>query len=550
MARNGSGSYSLPEAAFVYDTVIDEVAMNNNLSDIATALTGSIAADGQTTITGNLPMSGYRHTGVGNGSARNHYAAIGQIQDGGLTNAGTAGGTADALTVALTPAITAYATGMRFWFTASANNTGADPTINVNSVGAKTLKDMDGASIDAGFIVNGSRYLAFYDGTDVLIQREAALVTGPASTTENNVPQWDSTTKQLKDGLSVGSGSGSLLRTDGDGSSLTGVTDTVARDRAMSAYIKADINANDPAGVYGDLISDNFISDTLSTKTNATYDATGDYYSNLGSPTQISQATGTNIGNMTGGGGVAASFDGNTNQSDGAGSQISATSGWVGKNWGTTYQVSQARVWRPNNAGIDGVAGSGTITVTIEGSATGSWGGEEVSLGSNTATDYDGARGGSSQSSDDAPSSYDYIEVDVTPTSYAYHRAVVSGAGTEVRIAEVQFFEPGTPTNMTLQPSSTTLATADPTDITVYFRVEDIDSVTEETDRIVKVSIDNGSTLATCSITVIGAWGADDTLIRADGDVSGQTGSSYVWQLTTANNKEQRIKQVVSAASY
>lgn len=48
-------------------------------------------------------------------------------------------------------------------------------------------------------------------------------VIGPGSTTENNVPQWDSTDNQLKDGLGVGSGSGGLLRTDGDGSSLTGL---------------------------------------------------------------------------------------------------------------------------------------------------------------------------------------------------------------------------------------------------------------------------------------------------------------------------------------
>jgi len=57
MARNGSGTYSLPEAAFVYDTVISETAVNINFSDIATALTGSMAKDGQTTASARIPFA-------------------------------------------------------------------------------------------------------------------------------------------------------------------------------------------------------------------------------------------------------------------------------------------------------------------------------------------------------------------------------------------------------------------------------------------------------------------------------------------------------------
>lgn len=54
MPRNGSGNYSLPESPFVPNTTISSAAVNSDFSDIATALTGSIAADGQTTITGAL----------------------------------------------------------------------------------------------------------------------------------------------------------------------------------------------------------------------------------------------------------------------------------------------------------------------------------------------------------------------------------------------------------------------------------------------------------------------------------------------------------------
>jgi hypothetical protein len=52
--RNGSGVYSLPEAPFVPNTVISSAAVNDNFSNIAAALTDSIAADGQTPITGAL----------------------------------------------------------------------------------------------------------------------------------------------------------------------------------------------------------------------------------------------------------------------------------------------------------------------------------------------------------------------------------------------------------------------------------------------------------------------------------------------------------------
>lgn len=56
MARNGSGVYTLPEPAFVPNTPISSAAVNNDLSDIANALTGSVAADGQTTMSGALKM--------------------------------------------------------------------------------------------------------------------------------------------------------------------------------------------------------------------------------------------------------------------------------------------------------------------------------------------------------------------------------------------------------------------------------------------------------------------------------------------------------------
>jgi hypothetical protein len=55
MSRNGSGTYTLVSGNPVTTgTTISSTWANNTLADIATALSGSIAADGQTPITGSL----------------------------------------------------------------------------------------------------------------------------------------------------------------------------------------------------------------------------------------------------------------------------------------------------------------------------------------------------------------------------------------------------------------------------------------------------------------------------------------------------------------
>lgn len=54
MPRNGSGTYTLPQAAFVAGTTISSSAVNSDFTDIATALTGSLPRDGQAGMTGQL----------------------------------------------------------------------------------------------------------------------------------------------------------------------------------------------------------------------------------------------------------------------------------------------------------------------------------------------------------------------------------------------------------------------------------------------------------------------------------------------------------------
>jgi hypothetical protein len=78
VSRDGSGTYSLPQAAFVAGTTIESAKVNSDFSDIASALTASLAKDGQTVPTANLPMGGFKHTGVAVGTADTDYATLAQ----------------------------------------------------------------------------------------------------------------------------------------------------------------------------------------------------------------------------------------------------------------------------------------------------------------------------------------------------------------------------------------------------------------------------------------------------------------------------------------
>ena len=58
MSRNGSGTYNLPAGnPVVTGTTISSVWANSTLSDMANALTQSVATDGQSPMTGALNMS-------------------------------------------------------------------------------------------------------------------------------------------------------------------------------------------------------------------------------------------------------------------------------------------------------------------------------------------------------------------------------------------------------------------------------------------------------------------------------------------------------------
>jgi len=70
MSRNGSGTYSLPAGnPVVTNTTISSTWANNTMNDLAAALTDSVAADGQTPMTGNLDLNTHKIVNLVAGSA-------------------------------------------------------------------------------------------------------------------------------------------------------------------------------------------------------------------------------------------------------------------------------------------------------------------------------------------------------------------------------------------------------------------------------------------------------------------------------------------------
>lgn len=118
MSRNGSGTYSLPAGnPVVSGTTISSTWANNTLSDIATALTASIAKDGQTTPTANLPMGGFKLSGLGAGTSAGHSLRFEQLFSQGVPTDIASASTTDIggestnfLTVTGTTTVTSFGT--------------------------------------------------------------------------------------------------------------------------------------------------------------------------------------------------------------------------------------------------------------------------------------------------------------------------------------------------------------------------------------------------------------------------------------------------------
>ena len=157
--------------------------------DIADGVNSTLEKSGSNAATGNLDIGSNRITTMADGTAKQDAATLNQIVSNGPAYAADSG-TADTAVVTLSPAITAYAAGQRITFKANAASTGA-ATVNVNTLGAKTLKKHNDQDIAAGDIESGSIVTAVYDGTNFQVTSQLATSGGsplvPSSLTDGGV---------------------------------------------------------------------------------------------------------------------------------------------------------------------------------------------------------------------------------------------------------------------------------------------------------------------------------------------------------------------------
>lgn len=119
---------------------------NNVNNDFATGLSTCIAKDGQSVPTANIPLGGFKLTGLAAGTAAGDSVRFEQLQNT-TQNWVVAGGTADVITATYSPAITALVDGQLVWFRASAANATTTPTFSPNGLTARTLTLEGGSAL-------------------------------------------------------------------------------------------------------------------------------------------------------------------------------------------------------------------------------------------------------------------------------------------------------------------------------------------------------------------------------------------------------------------
>ena len=154
------------------------------------------------------------------------------------------------------------------------------------------------------------------------------------------------------------------------------------------------------------------------------------YVSSDSAVSEINRTDGTAIGDMTGGGGLAASFDGNTDQALAVSSisPANAALGYIGKDWGVgvSHIITRYTVYSTNDKGFTYY--DGDITLTLQGS-TDNFSSSIVNLHTDTFADATSAI-------------KNYTSGITITTAYRYHRVKIECAADEAYCAEVKFYIP------------------------------------------------------------------------------------------------------------
>ena len=262
--------------------------------------------------------------------------------------------------------------------------------------------------------------------------------------------------------------------------------------------------------------TDNFANEVgIATKTNATYDATGDYYA----PTPPASSDVTSAGTITSSSGVAAScHDNNT----GTYTTLAGTFGTQYVQYdcgsGNTKSFSKVRYYTNGDT-------NNPIGYSIKGSNDGTnWTTLLASTLALSSAWHDLTFTASAQ--------YRYIR---------FYSTSSTTMNTETqRVPELQFYAVGTLPNVTLI-STSAEALIEPTSARIMLMVYPIDSVTINTDVLVYVSLDNGVNYEQVTLSKIGDYSNTIQLWAGTEDLIDRSDKTIKIKVTTANNKNIRL---------
>lgn len=270
-----------------------------------------------------------------------------------------------------------------------------------------------------------------------------------------------------------------------------------------------------------DAASTNYLQDT----------AIGRIYPTTATPAQISQATGTVIGDMTFNGGLAAAFDSVTNQAY-ASSAVETNSGFdgaafTGKNYSAApKKIARADVYATNDFGFDSTPSASTITLNLRGKngSTPSSRTDGTLLGTWSAVDAVSTV--ASITSSDQTTAWDYVWIEFIDSLTA-----------RMACAEIRFFAAGVPNNMTVIIPAFTVDIV-PATIAATLVIRPFDPLTLNTDLTLEVSRNGGTNWTAATLTQVNTLGPDRLLTTPDVSVSGQpSGSSVSVRIKSLNNK-------------
>jgi hypothetical protein len=281
MSRNGSGTYTLPAGnPVVTSTTISSTWANNTLADLATAMTGSVAADGQTTVTGNIKMGSNRITGLADGIAATDAATVGQVPSSDLfllkasnlsdvANATTARGNLTAAKSGANSDITSL-TGLTTPLTVAQGGTGS-ATLTANNVllGNGTSAPQAVAPSTSGNVLtsNGTTWVSSALSVYPLTSGTAVASTSGTNIDFTGIPSWVKRITVMFNGVS-GSGSSNIIVQLGTGSTTyttTGYISTSTFGNATTTSATTGLTILNDSSAYvmtGQMVITNFSGNT------------------------------------------------------------------------------------------------------------------------------------------------------------------------------------------------------------------------------------------------------------------------------------------------